>query len=181
MIVKSKNDSVLTGDFFERSTSTVAEEIIGKFLCRNIDGHVYALPINEVEVYDGFDDKASHAHCGKTQRNSIMFDDPGFWYIYLCYGVHWLLNIVTGQRNYPAAVLIRGAGSISGPGKLTKALSINKNNNNTIAAPKSKLWIEDRNLIISKSNIKRTPRIGINNAGTVWKNKNLRFLWDMSQ
>ena len=65
--------------------------------------------ITEVEAYDGFKDKASHASRGKTERNKIMFEKAGKWYVYFTYGMHWMLNVVCGQKNYPAAILIRGA------------------------------------------------------------------------
>jgi DNA-3-methyladenine glycosylase len=70
--------------------------------------NVLRLLINEVEVYDGHDDLASHASKGKTKRTEIMFGPPGYWYVYLCYGVHWMLNLVTREQDYPAAILIRG-------------------------------------------------------------------------
>jgi len=75
--------------------------------------------ITEMEAYDGFCDKASHAHLGKTKRNEPMFSHPGYFYVYFTYGMHWLLNIVTGKKDYPAAVLIRGAISLEHASKST--------------------------------------------------------------
>ena len=102
---------VLTQKFFERNAVVVARELLGKFLCRAVSlrrrtSKCYM--ITETEAYDGFKDKASHAHSGKTARNFPMFGEAGRWYVYFTYGMHWMLNIVTGPKDYPAAVLIRG-------------------------------------------------------------------------
>ncbi len=99
---------ILTSQFFNRSTLSVAKDMLGKFLVRRIGKKEIKLMITEVEAYDGPKDKASHAHCGKTERNKVMFGEAGNWYIYFTYGMHWMLNIVTGSKGYPAAVLIRG-------------------------------------------------------------------------
>ncbi|HCJ11775.1 MAG: hypothetical protein A2Y14_05020 [Verrucomicrobia bacterium GWF2_51_19] len=161
--------------FYRKSTLEVARQLIGKTLCRAYDnGVVQRLSIGEVEAYDGFEDKASHAHKGRTERNAPMFDAGGRWYIYLCYGVHWMLNIVTGDKDYPAAVLIRGAGTLSGPGKLTRALSIDKSFNDQPAMPISKLWIEDAPSI-DEANVARFPRIGVSYAGPHWAAQHYRF------
>ncbi len=104
---------VLTKKFFEKRTRAVAEELLGKILCRKIGSRVIKHVVTEVEVYDGFNDKASHASRGKTARNFPMFGPAGVWYIYFCYGAHWMLNIVTGPKDYPAAVLIRGLVAVS--------------------------------------------------------------------
>lgn len=109
---------VLTKKFFERNALKVAENLLGKFLCRSALGGATAKSlrrptstcymITEVEAYDGFRDKASHAHRGRTLRNAPMFGEAGRWYVYFTYGMHWMLNIVIGPKDYPAAVLIRG-------------------------------------------------------------------------
>ena len=99
---------VLNKKFFERDTITVAKELLGKCLVRRIGKKKLRVIITEVEVYDGFRDKASHASRGKTKRNELMFGDAGHWYVYFTYGMHWMLNIVTRKKDYPAAVLIRG-------------------------------------------------------------------------
>jgi DNA-3-methyladenine glycosylase len=99
---------VLNKTFFERPTLEVAESLLGKFLIKRYRGVEKAYMITEVEAYDGFEDKASHAHKGKTERSEVMFGEAGYWYVYLVYGMHNMLNIVTGKYDYPAAVLIRG-------------------------------------------------------------------------
>lgn len=149
----------------------VAENLLGKFLVR--DGRTFM--ITEVEAYDGFEDKASHASRGETPRNKVMFGEAGVWYVYFVYGMHHMLNIVTGAEGYPAAVLIRGIEGISGPARLTKSLGIDWQMNEQKAIHASGLWIEDRGIIIPKNRIERTPRIGVAYAGEEWAGKPWRF------
>ena len=165
---------VLTKKFFERPTLKVAQKLLGKFLCRKIKGKVYKFAITEVEAYDGPKDKASHAHRGKTSRNAPMFGSAGVWYVYFVYGIYNMLNIVTGPKDYPAAVLIRGIEGINGPARLTKKLKIDKKFNEKPAIKKTGLWIEDGGVKIKKSQIKSSPRIGIPYAEE-WKDKHYRF------
>jgi len=131
--------------------------------------------ITETEAYNGFNDKASHAHRGKTKRNSVMFGRPGYFYVYLTYGMHYMLNIVTGEEGFPAAVLIRGVNGISGPGRLTKALHIAKYQNKKPADKKIGLWVEDREVAVSPREIESTARVGIHYAEE-WVEKPYRFL-----
>ncbi len=152
-------------DFFDRPTLTVARELLGKFLVRKVGNKTIALMITETEAYDGFKDKASHAHRGQTPRNTPMFGGPGVIYVYFTYGMHWMFNIVCGKKEYPAAVLIRGAGEIVGPARLTKALGIDKSLTALPLSKKAGLWVEDRGVVIKPRQITRTPRIGINYAG----------------
>lgn len=167
---------ILTKSFFERPTCIVAEELLGKFLVMKKSQKEITLMITEVEAYDGVKDKASHAHRGKTDRNSIMFSEAGYWYVYLVYGMHHMLNIVTGDKDYPAAVLIRGIEGISGPGRVTKHLGISQHHNKKKAELDSGLWIEDRGVKVNKKNIKKTPRVGVEYAGPVWSKKLYRFV-----
>lgn len=177
---------ILNKSFFRRPTLKVAEDLLGKFLIRKSGKKEISAMITEVEAYDGFDDKASHAHYGKTKRNEVMFGVAGYWYVYFVYGMHNMLNIVTGKKNYPAAVLIRGITTIErqglsigemfdGPGKLTNKLKIDRNFNKKKAEKKTGLWIEDRGIKIEKKEIKKTPRIGVDYAGTCAK-KLYRFV-----
>jgi DNA-3-methyladenine glycosylase len=94
--------------FFNRPTPRVARKLLGKFLVRRYRGRELAGMITETEAYDGFADRGSHAHRGKTVRNAPMFGPSGCWYVYFVYGVHWMLNVTTREAGYPAAVLIRG-------------------------------------------------------------------------
>ncbi|MBI5701464.1 DNA-3-methyladenine glycosylase [Candidatus Saganbacteria bacterium] len=166
---------VIKSHFFNKPTLKVAQSLIGEYLVRRFRGKTKAFMITEVEAYDGFLDKASHASRGKTKRNEIMFGEAGYFYVYFTYGIHWMLNIVTGKKDYPAAILIRGVEGISGPARLTKALKIDKKLNGKKAEPRSGLWFEDRGVRISKKQIKRTPRIGVGYAGS-WAKKPYRFV-----
>jgi len=172
---------ILNTSFFNRPTLTVAEDLLGKFIVKKVGRKEISAMITEVEAYDGFEDKASHAHKGKTERNEIMFADAGYWYVYLVYGMHDMLNIVTGEKDYPAAILIRGiefeGKKISGPGKLTKFLKIDRSFNKKKADKKTGLWIEDRGIWFLDSQIKKTPRIGVDYAGACAK-KLYRFILD---
>jgi DNA-3-methyladenine glycosylase len=165
-------------EFFNRPVLIVAENLLGKFLVRRVNGKVVRFMITEVEAYDGLQDKASHARFGLTKRNAPMFEQGGVWYVYFTYGVHWLLNVVCGKKGHPAAILIRGVDGISGPARITKALKIDKKFNNKIASPKTGLWIEDNpgfeNL---KFKIENSPRIGVNYAGPIWSKKPWRFVF----
>jgi DNA-3-methyladenine glycosylase len=167
---------ILTKKFFERPVLVVAEDILGKYLVRNIGGKDVAFMITEVEAYDGYKDKACHASRGRTERTETMFGSAGVFYIYLVYGMYEMLNIVTGPKDYPAAVLIRGVEGVNGPGRLTKRLKIKRKLNGEKAIRKSGLWIEDRGEEIPKKRIKKTPRIGVNYAGPVWSRKHYRFV-----
>ena len=113
---------------------------------------------------------------GKTKRTEAMFGPAGCFYVYLVYGMYWMLNIVTDQKDYPAAVLIRGAQEVSGPGRSTKFLSIDKELNSKLVCVKSGLWVEDRSACVQTHKIIRTPRIGINYTGPVWSKKPYRFV-----
>lgn len=170
--------------FFQRPTLSVAKDLLGKFLVREINGKKLSLMITEVEAYIGEEDLACHARFGKTKRTEVMYGEPAHWYIYLIYGLHYMLNVITEKKDCPAAVLIR-AGilydgkkhiTLNGPAKLTKAMRIDKRFN-ALSALKGDLWLEDRGIMVLPRNIKKGPRIGINYAGA-WKHKPWRFRVD---
>ena len=167
---------ILGRRFFNRPALVVARALLGKFLVRRWGRKRVALQISEVEAYDGLRDRASHAHRGKTTRNAPMFGEAGRWYLYFVYGTHWMLNIVTGPRGYPAAVLIRSAGEVQGPGRLTHALHLGGRENTQPSARKTGLWIEDRGEKPRRVQIARSPRIGVAYAGPVWAKKQYRFV-----
>jgi len=166
---------ILDKGFFERDTRQVARGLLGMFLVRRIRGKEIASMITEVEAYDGPHDRASHAAKGETPRTKTMFGAPGCWYVYFTYGMHWMLNIVTGERGYPAAVLIRGTDAVSGPGRLTKYFTITGALNAKPAERSAGLWIEDRGIRVSLSAIQKSARIGVSYAGPVWAKKEYRF------
>lgn len=168
----------LSQSFFRRETLAVCRDLLGKNLCRTLDGETARLPLIEIEAYDGPDDLASHASKGMTPRNRVMFEKGGVWYIYLCYGIHWMLNIVTGEAGYPGAILIRGAGDLTGPGKITKALGITANLNGQPSETRSGLWIEESGILVPDHQIEKKPRIGVGYAGPMWAEKPLRFIWN---
>jgi len=168
--------TLLSSTFLDRPTLVVAEELLGQYLCRELDGEVHRFCITEVEAYDGPEDKACHAHRGKTDRNRIMFGPAGHWYVYLCYGMHWLLNVVTGPEDFPAAVLFRGLKEVSGPGRLTKRLRIDRTQNCKPCSLQTGLWLESSGIQPQTTEIERTPRIGIDYAGPEWVAAPYRFV-----
>ena len=163
-----------------KKTVALARWLLGKVLVRARRGSETAVLITEVEAYHGLRDRASHAHAGRgrTPRNAVMFASGGRWYVYLCYGVHEMLNLVTGPRDHPAAILIRGVEGISGPGRVTRSLGIDRALNNRPAAPSSRLWIEDRGVQVPRRLVCATPRIGVHYAGPMWAGKKWRFNFD---
>lgn len=161
---------IVQSRFFSRPTLRVARNILGKYLVRRIGSREIARPITEVEAYVGFTDRASHASRGETARNRVMFGPAGVWYVYFTYGMHWMLNIVTGRTGYPAAILIRGVEGISGPARVTKFFKIDGRLNGRPASRSSGLWIEDRGVRIPARRIKRSARIGVDYAGA-WRKK----------
>ena len=167
-------EKVLAAAFFNRPTLKVAKELPGKFLVRKKGRQTIAAMITDVEAYVGPKDKASHASRGKTLRTEVMFGKPGFWYVYLIYGMHYCLNIVTEKETYPAAILIRGVENISGPGRVSKYFGIDRSFNAKLASKKNGLWIEDRGIKLKSSQIRRSRRIGIDYA-EAWKDKLWRF------
>ena len=96
-----------------------------------------------------------------------MFASAAAWYVYLCYGIHELLNLTTGPVGYPAAILIRGLDGIVGPGRLTKKLGIDRRFNGLTASPETGLWIEDRGIAVANGDVETTPRIGVDYAGKI--------------
>lgn len=169
--MRTRMNCVLDSPFFSRPVLTVAEELLGKYLVCGDEARM----VTEVEAYDGPEDRACHGCHGLTQRTKPLFGPAGHWYVYLCYGMYWMLNIVTNEPGYPAAVLIRGVEGLSGPGKLTKALKIDKRFNGLPAMEGTGLWVEDRGAKVSPSCIERTPRVGVAYAGA-WAKKPYRFV-----
>jgi DNA-3-methyladenine glycosylase len=154
---------------WHRPAQVVAPALLGRWLCRRgADGVVTRWRITEVEAYCGPRDLASHAARGVTARTRVMFGPPGVWYVYLCYGVHWMLNLVTGPEGYPAAVLLRGVEGARGPGRLTRALGVDKALNGAACAPASGLWIEGLGERPAGRRRRRGPRIGVDYAGPRW-------------
>ncbi len=176
--MKLKHDFYIRDDVVQ-----IARDLLGKYLMTNIRGIITGAKIIETEAYAGITDKASHAYGGKrTPRTEIMYSEGGRSYVYLCYGVHYLFNVVTNIAEIPHAVLIRGVEAVDGtdemlkrtnkknlnrisdgPGKLTKALGVNLNFNK-LELSGDRIWIEDRGGIITNDKILISSRIGVEYA-----------------
>ncbi len=170
----------------------ITRQLVGKFLFTYIDGELCGGYITEAEAYAGIDDKASHAYGGRrTSRTEVMYAGGGVAYIYLCYGVHSMFNIVTNERDIPDAILIRALFPVTGmavmekrmgcagtpmkltdgPGKVTKALGIHYSmsgidlTDDAMTGDGPRIWLEDRGLQINDNSIIRTARVGVNYAG----------------
>ena len=164
----------LNKDFFTRDVLTVAPELLGKRLCRRFDdGTVASYVIAEVEAYNGTKDLGCHASKGRTDRTEIMFHEGGVVYVYLIYGMYWLLNFVTGTESDASAVLIRGVHGISGPGRLGRALKLDKSFYGENLLTSDRIWLEDAPKI---TDYDTTPRIGLDSVPEPWKSKKWRFV-----
>ena len=182
---------MIAADFYTRDNVVdVARELLGKVLCSQVDGRLTKAIITETEAYAGINDRASHAYGGRrTQRTEPMFSDGGIAYVYLCYGIHHLFNVVTGKRNDPLAVLVR-AGSplvgidemlarrskvsvdktlLAGPGSLARALGIQTTlSGSSLLGDQiggDNVWIEDHGVFISNDAVMTAPRVGVDYAG----------------
>ncbi len=161
----------LTGE----NTPALARFLLGKYLVRRVNGRTISSMITEVEAYDGREDKASHAHRGKTKRNKVMFGPSGRWYVYLVYGMHYMVNVVTGPVDYPAAILIRGVLAVNGPGRVARHFHVGSGMNDKPINRSSGFYILDRGTRIRKASIYQGRRIGVQYAGRKWAGKPLRF------
>lgn len=184
-------------DFFiQQDVAGLARLLLGKVLCTQQEGNLTSAIIVETEAYQGPEDKGSHAYGNRrTPRTETMFKRGGFSYVYLCYGIHHLFNVVTGPEEIPHAVLIRAIQPIegveymmqrrkaerilpkltSGPGILSQALGITTAMTGTdMLSAKSPVWIEDRHFRISEQKVMSGPRIGIDYAED-WIDRPLRF------
>jgi len=165
----------LGNDFFERDVLEVAPDLLGKILVRKFpDGKEISFKITETEAYKGEEDLACHACKGRTKRTEIMYASGGYIYVYLVYGMYWMLNFVTGRENHPQAVLIRGLEGLYGPGRITKKLQIDGTFYAENLSTSERLFVCE-NSILKKIEIKTAPRIGIDYAGEYWKSIPWRF------
>jgi DNA-3-methyladenine glycosylase len=180
----------LPREFYNRYTLIVARELLGTRLVRILDGVRLVGLITEVEAYIGEEDLGCHAKSGITKRNAVMYGPPGHAYVYFTYGMHWMLNAVTEQTGFSAAVLIRaidpveGSNIISarrqgrdtlGPAKLTQALGIDGALNGiSLCDPDSGLWIE-AGIPVADDDILTGPRVGLFTVPEPWKSLPWRF------
>jgi DNA-3-methyladenine glycosylase len=173
---------VLGAAFFARETVDVARDLLGKVLIRQIDGWTAWGRVVEVEAYLAPDDLASHAARGRrTQRNEVMYGDPGHAYVYFTYGMHFCLCFVTREAGVPQAVLVRAlepgaeVGRCSGPGLVCRALKIDRSVNGLPLRPPDIYVVDDQ---VPRRRIFSTPRIGIGGTGPRWERRLLRFCVD---
>ncbi len=190
-------DHIVPNSFYtHRDTLSIAEQLIGKEIVTQIDGKLTAVIITETEAYMAPEDKASHAYNNKkTNRTEVFYKNGGCAYVYLCYGIHRLFNVITGPLNIPHAVLIRSGIAIigeehmkerlqknvtsplilKGPGILAKAMGVELLHTGLILSdPKSPIMILKGNLQIHNHQIQSSARIGVDSAGE-WAKKLWRF------
>lgn len=180
--------------FFERPTLQVARDLLGARLVRQEDGGRLSGYIIETEAYRGQEDQGCHAKSGCTPRNSVMFGPPGHAYVYFTYGMHWMLNFVTEQEGFPAAVLLRavfpdeGLSKIAsrrqgrhrsiwvdGPAKICQAFDIDRSFNGAdLCAVEAQLYLET-GVTVSAESVTTGPRVGLNNVPEPWKSIPWRF------
>lgn len=155
-------------EFYHRHALEVAPELVGKVLvCGNT-----RLRISETEAYCGESDTACHASRGRTKRTEVLYADAGTIYVYLCYGMHWLMNVITGDVDDPQGVLIRACVDAPGPGRLTKRLGITGAHNRQSILTSPELWIEDDGF---RCTVKTDKRVGIGYASPEDQAKLWRF------
>lgn len=160
-------------EFFLRDALEVAPELVGKTLVSSLPGaQERRLVITETEVYRGVEDSACHAHRGRTKRTEMLYRPGGAVYVYLCYGIHWLLNVITGPEDFPQGVLIRACEGFEGPGKLTKYLGITGAQNGIDICSSPLLRIEDEGRMV---NITTDKRVGIAYAKEADRERLWRF------
>jgi len=178
-------------NFYDRPTLQVARELIGARLVRILDGVKLVGLIIETEAYISEEDLGCHAKVGRTPRTQIMYGPAGHAYVYFTYGNHWMLNAVTEREGFPAAVLIRAIQPVEGveimsrrrngrdtfgPGKLTQAMGITKNENGgDLTTAAGGLWIE-AGVHVPDSRVTKTPRVGLYSVPEPWKSKPWRFV-----
>src|SRR5215831_11881451 len=174
----------LERSFFERPAVQVARGLLGKCIVRRYRNRLMSSIITETEAYAGPADRASRAFGGRhTHSVRALYSHPGTVYVYLVYGLHWLLNLKAAHSDQPQAVLIRGirtiVGSsswfIAGPGKTSKYLKVDSSLYGEDVTTSSRIWIEDIGIRISSRQIIKSPRIGIDYAGSYWASKPWRF------
>ncbi|MEO6132550.1 MAG: DNA-3-methyladenine glycosylase [Saprospiraceae bacterium] len=185
--MKAKGKKLRASYYASHDVNFLAKDLLGKFLCTRIDGIYTCGKIVETEAYRGPDDQAAHSYNNRrTPRNEVMYGHPGIAYVYICYGMHHLMNVVTASKNHAHAVLIRALepedGIVDmairrhmdkadvrltkGPGALSVAFGLNSSMTGTsLYSPSTNIWIEDRGIIFMDSDICVSKRIGVAGAG----------------
>jgi DNA-3-methyladenine glycosylase len=177
----------LTRASFNLPTLRVSRDLLGKFIVRRHRGRELAAMVTEVEAYKGPRDRAAHTFGGRrTARVEPLYGDGGTAYVYLVYGIHWLLNFSTAGAGTPEGVLIRGVLTadhakprlVSGPGRVTAYLRIDRRLNHIDATQSAVMWLEDRGIRLPARRIMTGPRVGIDYAGAYWSARRWRFWID---
>jgi DNA-3-methyladenine glycosylase len=177
----------LTRASFNLPTLRVSRDLLGKFIVRRHRGRQLAAMITEVEAYKGPRDRAAHTFGGRrTARVEPLYADGGTAYVYLVYGIHWLLNFSTAGAETPEGVLIRGVLTadgakprlLSGPGRVTTYLRIDRRLDHVDATRSAVMWLEDRGIRVAARRIMTGPRVGIDYAGAYWAARRWRFWID---
>lgn len=163
----------LDKEFFHRDCLEVAPDLVGKIVVSEIGGEQVRVRITETEAYRGEEDTACHAHKGRTKRTEVLYGESGTVYVYLCYGMHWLMNVVTGEKEQPQAVLFRAGEDYEGPARLTKRLGVTGEQNKTSFVTSKVLWIEDDG---KQYEYTAAKRVGINYAAKEDIDKPWRFI-----
>lgn len=159
--------------FFDKPAEKLAECLIGKWVARKFAGEILLGQINEVEAYCGVGDSACHSYLGrKTKRNRVLWEESGTIYVYLCYGIHEMFNIVCGGKN-PEAVLIRGVANYQGPGRVGRYFRIDRKLNGNSLIDNNEIYILDDG---NHYDFRKTPRIGIDYALEEDRKALLRFV-----
>lgn len=163
----------LKRDVLEQPATRLAPELLGMLLCRKTQQGVLKYRIMETECYFGEEDTACHASRGKTDRTKVLYEKGGTAYVYLCYGVHCLFNVVSGRQGHPEAVLIRGVTGYNGPGKLTRAMEIDRDLNCEDMVTSDRLWLEDDGF---RPEYVTAKRVGIDYATEEYRDILWRFI-----
>jgi len=179
----------ISREFYMKPTLTMAKDLLGKYLVRKIGNKELAGKIVETEAYIGPKDKAAHTYGGRiTERNKTVYLEGGHAYIYLCYGINWMLNLTSRKEGVPECILIRALEPVlesyknprqfksltNGPGKLCRWLKLDKSFDKEDLVKSKKFWLEDRKEGVKKTQIVTAKRIGIDYAGA-WAKKPWRF------
>ncbi len=161
--------------YYSQPATFLAGDLVGKLLCRRTEEGILKYRIMETECYFGEEDTACHASKGKTERTKILYEKGGIAYVYLCYGMHSLFNVVTGKAGHPEAVLIRGVAGYNGPGKLTRGMGINRELNGEDMVTSKRLWLEDDGYQLP---IRADKRVGIDYATPQYRDILWRYVAD---
>ena len=152
---------IITHEFYVRPAAELAPALLGKLLCVKTENGVLKKRITETEMYYGIEDSACYAHKGKSKKSLPLYEEGGISYVTLVYGMHHMINIITGPKDHPEAVLLRGVEGAEGPGKLTKAMGITKAADGLSFTDSGIIWLEDDGY---EPPYIQTPRIGIGYA-----------------